>query len=102
MYYLWTTLYMLLSLVWLALVLRIVYDVIASFVRDWRPRGANLVVASAVMAATDPPLRILRRKMPPLNLGGVGIDLSFLVVFFVVVILQNVSYQLAAGAMPGA
>ena len=48
-----------------------------------------LVVANLVYGLTDPPLRRLRRMIPALRLGGMGIDLSFLVLVVAIVILQR-------------
>ncbi|MEV7626319.1 YggT family protein [Actinoplanes sp. NPDC089786] len=42
-----------------------------------------------VHAATEPVLGPVRRVLPPLRLGGVGIDLSFIVVFLAVVIIRS-------------
>ncbi|NLE71962.1 MAG: YggT family protein [Actinomycetales bacterium] len=73
----------LLSLVvWIFLLLlfvRLVFDWIQVFARDWRPRGVVLVVAEAVYTVTDPPLKALRRVIPPLPLGAVRLDLAFMV-----------------------
>ena len=44
-----------------------------------------LVLAEFVFTATDPPLRLLRRFIPTLRLGSVALDLSFMVLFFVVI-----------------
>jgi YggT family protein len=57
------------------------------FARDWHPRGIVLVLAEGVLTLTDPPLKFLRRYIPPLRLGTVSLDLSFMVLFFVVLIL---------------
>jgi YggT family protein len=67
-----------------------VLDVTESFARHWRPKGIALIVASAIVSITDPPLRWLRRKIKPLDLGGIRLDLSFLVLFIVVIILKAV------------
>lgn len=61
------------------LLLRLVFDWIQVFSRDWRPRGVVLVVAESVYTVTDPPLRMLRRVIPPLRFGGVQLDLGYLV-----------------------
>ncbi|WDF34511.1 YggT family protein [Arthrobacter agilis] len=87
--------YLVLMLFQLALILRIVYDAVQGFARDWRPQKAALVVASGVYSATDPPIRALRRLIPPLRLGGVQLDLAFLVLFIVVLILMSVARGLA-------
>jgi YggT family protein len=87
--------YLVLMLFQLALILRIIYDAVQGFARDWRPQKIALVVASGVYSATDPPIKALRRLIPPLRLGGVQLDLAFLVLFIVVLILMSVSAGLA-------
>ena len=69
-------------IVWLYLLVvfgRLVLDWIRMFSRDWRPKGVMLVIAEAVYTLTDPPLNALRKVIPPLRLGGVSLDLGFLV-----------------------
>jgi YggT family protein len=44
-------------------------------------------VAEPIYTLTEPPLRALRKVIPPLRLGGASIDLSFMVLFFIVWIL---------------
>jgi len=66
-------------LFFLALIIRLVFDWVQMFSRDWRPSGVVLVLAEAVYSVTDPPLR--------LRLGAVQIDLAFTVLFLIVVIL---------------
>ena len=44
---------------------------------------------NAVRAVTEPVLAPVRRVVPPLRVGGTAIDLSFLIVFFVIVLLRN-------------
>jgi len=61
--------------VWLFLIVllvRLVFDWVQALAREWRPRGVVLVVAEAVYTVTDPPLRALRRLIPPLTLGASG------------------------------
>jgi YggT family protein len=64
---------------------RLVLSWIQAFSRSWTPRGPVLVVAEIIFTATDPPLRLLRRYIPTLRLGTVALDLSFMVLFFVVI-----------------
>ncbi|MBD5788087.1 YggT family protein [Cellulosimicrobium terreum] len=76
-------------LLWLFLLLligRLVFDWVQFFARDWRPRGAMLVLAEVIYTPTDPPLRAIRRVIPPLQLGQVRLDLGFLILFFAVTI----------------
>ena len=77
-----------LSLYFLILLVRVVLDWVQVFARQWRPRGLVLVLANLVYALTDPPLRLIRRRVPMARLGGVGIDLSFLVLVFGIWIIQ--------------
>lgn len=68
--------------VWLYLLVvfgRLILDWIRVFARDWRPRGVMLVIAEAIYTLTDPPLKALRKVIPPVRLGGASIDLGFLV-----------------------
>ena len=77
-----------LSLYFLVLLVRVVLDWIQVFARQWRPQGIVLVLANLVYALTDPPLRVIRQRVPMARLGGVGIDLSFLVLVFGIWIIQ--------------
>ena len=74
----------------LLLFVRVVFDWIQVFAREWRPRGIALVVAEATYTVTDPPLRALRRVIPPLSLGAFRLDMAFLVLVIICVILQSV------------
>ncbi|MET4061363.1 YggT family protein [Arthrobacter sp. UYP6] len=83
-------LYVLLVLFQFALFLRIVYDAVQIFARQWRPKGPALVLASVIYGATDPPIRLLRRFIPPLRLGGISLDLAFIVLFILVAIAKTI------------
>jgi YggT family protein len=63
----------------IALIGRFIIDWVQVLARDWRPRGAVLVVAEAIYTVTDPPLRALRKVIPSPTIGGIRLDLSFLV-----------------------
>lgn len=69
---------------------RLVVDWIQVFAREWRPRGISLVLAEAVYSATDPPLKALRRVVPPLRLGQIQLDLAFMILFFITLVLLRV------------
>jgi YggT family protein len=70
---------------------RMIFGWVQVFARDWRPTGIVLVLAEAIFTVTDPPLKFLRRFIPPLRLGTVALDLSFMVLFIVVLILLEVA-----------
>ena len=68
---------------------RLIFSWIQAFSRSWTPHGLVLVIAEAVFTATDPPLKFLSRFIPTLRLGSVALDLSFMVLFFVVLVLLS-------------
>lgn len=67
-----------------ALICRLVLDWIQVLAREWRPRGPILMFAEGVYTVTDPPLKFLRRLIPPLSLGSIRLDLAFLVLILAV------------------
>ncbi len=71
----------------LLLIARLIISWIQAFSRSWHPTGVVLVVAEVVYTATDPPLRLLRRYIPTVRLGTVALDLSFMVLFLVILVL---------------
>ena len=68
----------------LILLARLVLDYVQLFARSWEPKGPALVFAEAIYTVTDPPLKFLRRFIPPLRLGQVSLDLSFLVLVLLI------------------
>jgi len=74
----------------LILLVRMVLDWVQVFARTWRPTSVALVVAEATYTVTDPPLRLLRRFLPPLRLGPVQLDLAFTVLFLICIVLLSV------------
>ena len=81
--------YWVLNLFLLALIGRLILDYIRIFKPSWRPRGVVLAIAELIYSITDRPLRFVRQFVPPLRLGAVSLDLSFIVVFFVVQLLMR-------------
>jgi YggT family protein len=86
----------LLYLMMIMLIARVVIDLVQVFARDYRPRGFALVFFEAVYSVTDPPIRALRRVIPPLRFGGVALDLAVLVLFIgiqvLLVIVQSLRF----------
>jgi YggT family protein len=79
---------------WLFLALlfiRFIVDWVQVFARSWSPTGPVLVVLEIVYTITDPPILFLRRFIPPLRLGSVALDLSFMIVLIVSYLLLNVA-----------
>lgn len=76
------------------MIARLIFDYIRIFARSWQPKGVVLLLAELVYTLTDPPLRFLRRFIPPLRLGGISLDLSFLVLIIVLQILLSFARRL--------
>ena len=89
-------LYTLLTVFLVLLVLRLVFEYVFLLARNFRPSGAVAMLLELIYTMTDPPLKLLRRVLPPLRIGGIAIDLAFLVLLLVVFILRNVTAQAAA------
>jgi YggT family protein len=66
------------------LICRLILDWIQMLARQWRPSGPVLFLAEAIYTVTDPPLKFVRRLIPPLSLGGIRLDLAFLVLMLAV------------------
>ncbi|HVD63134.1 MAG TPA: YggT family protein [Lapillicoccus sp.] len=79
-------------LFFLTLIGRLVFDWVQVLSRDWRPKGAVLVVAELVYTVTDPPLRLLRKVIPSINLGGMRIDIAFLVLIVITSLLMTIRF----------
>ncbi len=79
-----------LNLFLLALFARLILDYVRMFKPDWRPRGILLPLAEIIYLLTDRPLSFVRRFIPPLRIGPVALDLSFIVLFFAVSILAEI------------
>ena len=73
---LYYALWIFIALMWI----RFVVDWVQVFARSWTPTGFLLIVLEVVYSATDPPIKALRRVIPPLRIGTVSIDLSFIIV----------------------
>ena len=78
------------ALLWI----RFVVDWVQIFARSWTPRGVLLVALEVVYSITDPPIKALRRVIPPLRIGSISLDLSFLIVMIGAYVLLQVNRQL--------
>jgi YggT family protein len=74
---------------------RFVVDWVMVLARSWRPHGLVAAGLEVVYTTTDPPLKALRRIIPPLNLGSIRLDLGFMVLLIAVLILRSVAQRLA-------
>jgi len=79
---------------WLFLALlfvRFIVDWVQVFARSWTPTGPILVVLEIVYTITDPPILFFRRFIPPLRIGSVALDLSFMIVLIICYLLLIVA-----------
>jgi YggT family protein len=80
------------EVVFFLLLARLVFDYVFMFARNWRPSGPVVVLLELIYSVTDPPLKALRRVIPPLRLGSVSLDLGFLVL---IIAVQVIAFQVA-------
>ncbi|HAT1212692.1 YggT family protein [Corynebacterium striatum] len=72
------------------LIARIIIEMIQSFSRQFNPPRWFMVLAEPLFMVTDPPVRALRRLVPPLRMGGVALDVSIIVLFLLLSVLMMV------------
>jgi len=80
-------LYYVLWLYLLVLIGRLIIDMLQMYSRSWSPSGVLAMIAEVVFTLTDPPLRLLRRYLRPVRLGSVALDLSYTLLFLVIIVL---------------
>jgi YggT family protein len=78
----------------LLLVARMVITLVQQLSRSFQAAGLLAVVFEVVFSATDPPLRVLGRYIPPLRVGTVAFDLGFLLLFIVILVLRRYAQDL--------
>ena len=74
----------------LVLIARLIFDFVQVFARDWRPSGFILIIVEGIYTLTEPPLKLIRRFIPPLRLGQVSLDLGFLILLIGLQILIGI------------
>lgn len=83
-------LYFALLVFFILLIFRLIMEYVFMYARSYRPTGFVTVALELCYTVTDPPLTALRRVIPPLRVGRVSLDLSFIVLLFAVQILMRV------------
>ncbi|WP_137159852.1 YggT family protein [Blastococcus sp. CCUG 61487] len=84
-----TIVYVVLTVFMVLLFARFVVDWVMVLARSWRPAGLVAAGLEVVYTTTDPPLKAVRRVIPPLNLGTIRLDLGFMVLLIAVVLLRS-------------
>ena len=77
---------------------RFVVDWVMVLARSWRPSGLVAAGLEVVYSTTDPPLKAIRKVIPPLNLGSIRLDLGFMVLLIAVLLLRSFATRLAIAA----
>jgi len=80
----WLVVWYVLFVFWLLLTARIVIELVRAFAREWHPAGGVAVTLETIYTVTDPPVRLFRRIIPMVRIGGLGLDLSIMVLLLVV------------------
>ncbi len=70
---------------------RFVVDWVQVFARSWSPKGALLVLLEIVYSVTDPPIKAVRRIIPPVRIGSIALDLGFIIVLLAAYLLRYVN-----------
>lgn len=83
-------LYLLVYLFLLLLLARFVLGAVLQFGRRWQPGRVAAAGLETVWSVTDPPLKALRRVIPPLRIGTVSIDLASLVLLVILFVLMAI------------
>ena len=73
-----------------ALFIRLIIDYARLFARNWLPNSFLIAFFEFIYALTDPPMKFVGRFVPPLRIGGVSLDLSFIVILIAISLLQGV------------
>ncbi len=73
----------------LLLIARAVLDWTTALSHPPSPNSVRARVSAVVEKLTEPVLAPVRRVLPPVRLGTVALDLSFIVVFLVVLLLRS-------------
>ncbi len=82
--------YWVLQVYFLVLVGRFILDLVLSVNPSWRPKGPVLVLAEIAFTLTDPPLKFLRRFIPPIRLGMFSIDLAWTILLLSVLFAERI------------
>ncbi|HEY2042467.1 MAG TPA: YggT family protein [Jatrophihabitans sp.] len=91
----WAALGLVLLVYYLLVIARLIVETTRSFARSWRPAGVAAVGLEVVYVATDPPMKLLRKLIPPIQLGGMSFDLSALVLLIVLIVARSIVGSLA-------
>jgi YggT family protein len=88
------TLGLVLGIFQLILLARVVLDWAVLLAGSPSPGSAREKFTPVIYRITEPVLAPVRKLVPPLRIGGVGLDLAFIIVFIAVIVLRMVVSRL--------
>ncbi len=91
----WAAVSLALMVFFLLIIARLIAETTRGFARSWRPAGVAAIALEVVYVLTDPPVKTLRRMIPPLRLGGMSIDASILVLLLILWVARLVVDSIA-------
>ena len=80
----------------LFLIFRLIMEYVFLLARSYRPTGIVTIVLELAYSVTDPPLKALRRVLPPVGIGSIRLDLAFFVLVLACSLLMALLGNLAA------
>jgi YggT family protein len=95
----WSAVGLALLVFYLLIIARLIVETTRSFARSWRPAGAAAIGLEVVYMVTDPPMKALRRVIPPLRLGGISFDMSVIVLLLIIWILRIIVSNLVVASL---
>lgn len=90
-----TIAYLIVFVYFLMLIARLIVDWVQVFARSWRPTGFVLLVVEAIYTISDPPLKLVRKLVPPVRMGSVQLDIGFFIVMIACTFLMSILGTLA-------
>ena len=66
---------------------RLILDWARALQPRWRPKGALLVIAELCFSVTDPPVKVVRRVVKPIRIGGAQLDFAWSIVLILSLVL---------------
>ncbi len=80
----WQIVFVALWLLQTLLIARLVLEFVRMFARSWMPSGRSAIAVESVYTVTDPPVKLLRRLIPAVRIGGFALDISLMILLLLI------------------
>ena len=74
---------------------RFFVEVVRSSNPSWRPKGIVLPIAEIALTLTDPLVKLVRRFVPTIRVGMLGLDFGWTIAMIVILIAQGLVSRIA-------